>query len=68
MTQKDSYDQVLESLVAEATHGVVSGRIDSNTAQPVRAVRTPGRLLGGSAPEEIDLVLLAHDHVLEQVL
>jgi hypothetical protein len=68
MTQKDSYAQVLESLVAEATHGVIAARIDSNAAQPVRVARAPVRLSGDGAAEEVDLVLLAHDHVLEQVL
>ncbi len=69
MTQKDAYAQVLESLVAEAAHGVVSGRrIDPNVTEPVRMARGPVRLSGDGAAEEVDLVLLAHDHVLEQVL
>jgi len=68
MTQKDSYAQVLESLAAEAVHGVVSERIGSNAPQPVRIARTPVRPSGDGAAEEVDLVLLAHDHVLEQVL
>ncbi len=59
MTRKDSYAQVLESLVAEATHGVLAAR---PVPSEVREVS------GDSAPEKVNLVLLAHDHVLEQVL
>jgi L-ascorbate metabolism protein UlaG (beta-lactamase superfamily) len=59
MTRKDSYAQVLESLVAEAVHGALA-------AAPARS--SEPEVSSDGAAEEIDLVLLAHDHVLEQVL
>ena len=59
MTQKDSYAQVLESLAAEAA------------VQRLSVLERPKDVAlasGDSAPQKVDLVLLAHDHVLEQVL
>ena len=75
MTQKASYAQVLESLVAEAAVqrflavGAPKSVAPGAGEPPVRIVHgAPGPDSGDGAAEEVDLVLLAHDHVLEQVL